>query len=282
MNVLIIGGSGMLGSQCIDYFSSIENSKIYSTCRSSNKHLINLKNKDKIVNIDNVDVLNFSTVINAIEKSSPDLVINCAGAIKQKDIGVNPVDAICINGLFPHKLADAADKYGFKLVLVSTDCVFNGNKGSYTEKDASDCFDIYGKSKFIGEISDKDNVLTIRTSIIGIEHSSSLSLLSWFLSQQNSINGYKNAIYSGVPTTYLADFINQYSDLSGLYHLSSKPISKFELLNYFAEYYDHKIEIVEDSSFEIDRSLQAKKLEEEINFIQPSWQDLVTYLPKEL
>ena len=106
--------------------------------------------------------------------------------------------------------------------------------------------------------------------------------MSWFLSQQNPINGYKNAIYSGVPTTYLAAFINQHYDMSGLYHLSSKPISKFELLNYFAEYYDHKIEIVEDLSFEIDRSLQAKKLEKEINFIQPSWQDLVTYLPKEL
>lgn len=280
MNVLIIGGSGMLGSQCIDFFSSLNDINVFSTCRNKNSYLEKMELKNNIEVFSDINVLDLQRIEKVIHQVSPDIVINCAGAIKQKDIGVNPVDAISINGLFPHQLAIFAEKYNFKLILVSTDCVFNGESGQYTEDDYSNCFDIYGKSKYIGEIHNKKNVLTIRTSIIGIEMDTSLSLLSWFLEQKNPIKGFNKAIYSGVPTTYLADFIFNHSYLSGLYHLSSQPISKYDLLTLFSKYYDHDIEIIKDSNFKIDRSLKSKKLAEEIGFVQPSWHDLINFLPK--
>lgn len=280
MNVLIIGGSGMLGSQCIDFFSSLNDINIFCTCRHKNRYLKEIELKNNLEVFSDINVLEINSIEKVIHKTSPDIVINCAGAIKQKDIGINPVDAISINGLFPHQLGILADKYNFKLILVSTDCVFNGERGQYTEDDYSNCLDIYGKSKYIGEIHNKKNVLTIRTSIIGIEMNTSLSLLSWFLEQKNPIKGFSKAIYSGVPTTYLAKFIFNHYYLSGLYHLSSKPISKYDLLTLFSEYYDHDIEIIKDSNFKIDRSLKSKKLAEEIGFVQPSWSELITFLPK--
>lgn len=280
MNVLIIGGSGMLGSQCVDFFSSIDGINTYCTCRNKNKYLEILEAKSNLKVFSHINVLDINSVEKVVDQTSPDIVINCAGAIKQKDIGINPVDAISINGLFPHQLVNFANKFNFKLILVSTDCVFNGENGQYTEDDYSDCLDIYGKSKFIGEVHNQSNVLTIRTSIIGIEVDSSLSLLSWFLKQKDPIKGFNKAIYSGVPTSYLAQFIYNHYNLSGLYHLSSLPISKYDLLRLFAEYYDHDIQIIKDNNFKIDRSLKSKKLIEEIDFIQPSWTDLITFLPK--
>jgi len=281
MKILVIGSSGMLGSQCIEFFSNKSNIELSCTCRKKNNFIKNLEDIYNIKVYENVDVLDFLSVEQVIIKEKPDLVINCAGAIKQKDIGVNAVDAININGLFPHQLASLASKFKFKLILVSTDCVFNGHRGGYMENDPSDCHDIYGKSKYIGEIKDNTNVLTIRTSIIGIEYDSHLSLLSWFLSQNNQIKGFKKAIYSGVPTTYLANFIYENFNLSGLYHLSSQPISKYDLLIIFKEYYNHNITIIKDSDFVMDRSLKSEKLKKDINFIQPSWDDLVNFLPKD-
>ena len=279
MNILIIGGSGMLGSQCVDFFASIDDSNIFVTCRKINKHLDQIQLNNKIKVYPDIDIQNINNIEYLIKEIKPTLVINCTGAIKQKNIGINPIDAISINGLFPHQLSSLADNYKFKLVLISTDCVFNGLKGNYTEEDHSDCYDIYGKSKYIGEIHDKNNVLTIRTSIIGIERETSLSLLSWFLLQKNTIKGYSKAIYSGVPTTYLAKFIYENNNLYGLYHLSSQPISKYHLLKLFAKNYDHNIEIIKDDSFCIDRSLDSKKLKDEMGFIQPKWETLVNYLP---
>lgn len=282
MKILVIGSSGMLGGQCIDFFSNKNDIKLSCTCRRKNDHIKYLEDRNKIKVYEDIDLLDFSNIEEVILLEQPDLVINCAGAIKQKDIGINAVDAININGLFPHKLATLANIFNFKLVLVSTDCIFNGLKGSYTEDDPSDCYDIYGKSKYIGEINDNNNVLTIRTSIIGIEYNSNLSLLSWFLSQNTHVKGFEKAIYSGVPTSYLAEFIHKNYNLSGLYQLSSKSISKYELLKIFKEYYNHDITILKDSDFVMDRSLKSEKLKEDINFTQPDWNDLVNYLPKDL
>lgn len=279
MKVLIIGSTGMLGMQSVEYFSQNTESKVFCTCRKKNSVIRKLENNNKIKVFDEVDINDTKKIEEIISKVEPDLVINCAGAIKQKETGVDPVAAIKINGLFPHVLENLSQNYGFKLVLISTDCVFKGDKGNYREEDPSDCEDIYGKSKYIGEISNKKNVLTIRTSIIGLEHSSNLSLLSWFLSQKKEVNGFNKAIYSGVPTTYLAEFISKNMSLSGLYHVSSKPISKYELLKIFSDYFHHKIKINEDNTFILDRSLSSKKLCGEINFVQPEWKDLIKYFP---
>ena len=279
MKILVIGATGMLGYQCIEFFLNKNNIKLSCTCRKKNKFLKIVEDQNDIKVYENVDISNFLNVKKIISLIKPDLVINCAGAIKQKSIGLNSIDAININGLFPHRLASLADKFNFKLVLVSTDCVFKGDKGNYTENDPSDCNDIYGKSKYIGEIANNSNVLTIRTSIVGIEYESKLSLLSWFLSQSIEVKGYTKAIYSGVPTTYLADFIYNNFNLKGLYHLSSEPISKYNLLKIFKKYYSHDVKIHVDSSYILDRSLKSERLMNEINFTQPNWNDLVKFLP---
>lgn len=280
MRILIIGATGMLGHDCCEHFLKFNSYEVYATCR--NYEDLAIESHENLQVYDDVDILVFERIKELILSIKPDLVINCAGAIKQKEIGINPIQAIEINGLFPHKLTTLAEDLNFKLVLVSTDCVFNGKKGMYTEDDASDCNDIYGKSKYIGEIVDNENVLTIRTSIIGLEKKSNLSLLSWFLSQSGEVNGFKNAIYSGVPTFFLAEFIRNNYKLSGLYQLSSQPISKFELLHIFKDYFNHNIEINEDTFFSIDRSLQSSKLEKEIGFKKESWESLIKFFPKEV
>lgn len=234
---------------------------------------------DKDKTVDGVDAENFATVEGAVEKVEPDVIFNAAGIIKQLPTSKNVIKTLTINSIFPHKLAEIAEKKQVRLINISTDCVFDGKKGNYNEEDFSDATDVYGKSKNLGEVVG-ENCLTLRTSIIGRELQTSHSLVEWFLSNRGkTVKGYTGAIYSGFPTVVLAgiiaDLIEKYKNLSGLYHVSSEPINKYELLKLINEAYRTKVEIEPFKDFRIDRSLDSTKFRQATGFQPLSWQEMI-------
>lgn len=234
---------------------------------------------DRTKIIENIDIRDKSSVEAAIVQSQPDVVVNAVGVIKQLPSSKDVITTLEINAIFPHRLAELGTKYGFRTISISTDCVFDGVKGNYTEDDIPNATDLYGKSKALGELSG-DNCLTLRTSIIGRELGTSHSLIDWFLSNRgDNVKGFTRAIYSGFPTIVFADIIGvlvaNRPELSGLHQVASDPINKFELLRLVNEAYDANIEIVEDNDLVIDRSLNAAKFNELIGFTPAPWPELV-------
>ena len=200
--------------------------------------------------------------------------------IKQLAKANDPLEVLPINSLFPHRLAKICALTKSRLIHISTDCVFSGRgEGSYVESDLSDAEDLYGKSKFIGELIDLPHVVTLRTSIIGHELNSNYALVDWFLSQNDRVKGYVNAIYSGLPTIELSrvikDFVIPNQKLSGLYHVASKPISKFNLLKLISDVYNKQIILEPDNSVIVNRALCSKKFDKETGYIAPDWTTLI-------
>lgn len=267
----------MLGSAMFRFFSEKGTHEVWGTVRS--KDTLSFFDPESHANIINdIDVLNHDALATLFVKVKPDYVINCIGLVKQLAEADDPLVTLPINSLLPHQLAQLCTLNGAKLLQISTDCVFSGNKGNYTEEDISDATDLYGKSKFIGEVS-FPNTLTIRTSIIGHELQSQHSLIDWFLTQEGQCMGYSKAIFSGFPTIVLAEIIHDYiinnSELSGVYHVAASPISKFDLLNLVAETYDKSIEIIKNEKVAIDRSLNAAKFNQATGYQPPSWPTLI-------
>jgi dTDP-4-dehydrorhamnose reductase len=190
----------------------------------------------------------------------------------------NPLLAVPINTLLPHRLAALCSVSGARLVHISTDCVFSGSKGGYLESDFPDAYDLYGRSKLLGEV-DYPNAITLRTSIIGHEISGSRSLVGWFLAQEGRVKGFTRAKFSGLPTVELArvvrDFVLPRPELHGLYHVAAEPIDKFKLLMLIAQVYGKKIEIIPDNDFAIDRSLNGERFKAATGYVAPSWQTLI-------
>jgi dTDP-4-dehydrorhamnose reductase len=198
--------------------------------------------------------------------------------VKQLAQADDPLLALPINAMLPHRLARLCALGGARLVHVSTDCVFNGTKGDYRESDPSDAADLYGKSKFLGEVAYPQTV-TLRTSIIGHELASAHGLIDWFLAQEGRVKGFRRAIFSGLPTVELAqvvrDFVLPHPEISGVFHVASEPIAKFDLLRMVAEVYGKSIEIVPDDAVVIDRSLNADCFSEATGYVAPPWPELV-------
>ena len=217
------------------------------------------------------------SIKHTIEDVSPDVVINAVGLIKQLRASNDPIAMLRINSLFPHVLHTYCRANDSRLIHISTDCVFDGLKGGYKESDRVNADDLYGRTKFLGEVT-SDDALTIRTSIVGPEFGSSNGLLEWFLSQQGSIKGFRKAVFSGLPTVEVADVIRNLilpsNVRSGLFHLASQPINKFELLNLFSEVYSKKIDIKCSDELVIDRSLNAEKFCDVFNYNPPDWEKL--------
>jgi dTDP-4-dehydrorhamnose reductase len=157
---------------------------------------------------------------------------------------------------------------------MGTDCVFSGAKGMYTEADASDAIDLYGRSKYLGEV-DYSHAITLRTSIIGHELDAARSLVGWFLSKEGSVRGYKRAIFSGLPTVEIArvirDYVIPYPELQGVYHVSAEPINKFDLLTLVAQVYGKTITIISDEHLVINRSLDSTRFRQATGFAPKSW-----------
>ena len=206
-------------------------------------------------------------------------MINCVGLIKQLAVANDPLSALPINAMLPHRLARLCELLGARLIHVSTDCVFSGRAGMYTEEAPSDANDLYGKSKFIGELHNQANAITLRTSIIGHELGSQYALIDWFLAQEGAVKGYAKAVFSGLPTVELArvmrDYVLPQPNLNGLYHVSAEPIDKLSLLNWVAEIYDKDIQITLDEGVQIDRSLDSTRFRQASGYVPPTWPDMI-------
>lgn len=277
MKILVLGASGMLGNAMIRVLSEKADWQIYGTIRSeSSKRFFRADIAERLLS--GVDVEQHDSLLQAFIQTHPDIVINCVGLIKQLANAEDPLQAIPINALLPHRLARLCDLAGARLVHMSTDCVFAGDSGNYHESDSSDAKDLYGRSKFLGEVA-YPHAVTLRTSIIGHELQSAHGLVDWFLSQQERCNGYTKAIFSGLPTVVLAQIIRDVviprADLSGVYHVAAQPVSKYELLKLIADVYGKKIEIVPSDSLVIDRSLNAERFREAAGYTAPGWPELV-------
>jgi len=278
IKILILGSTGMMGSTISKLLKNDKRFEILCTYRSLKKiKIIKLKRKQKI----KLNVNKLNEIKKIINKFEPDYLINCIGLIKQLLNKKNIKKTKYLNSIIPIKLSKFADKKKFKIVHLSTDCVFSGKKGNYTEKDKPDSKDIYGISKFRGEVKSK-NVLNIRTSIIGHEINTSYSLLNWFL-KQKIVNGFKRAFFSGLTTLELSKIIineviikNKISN--GLFHVSGPKISKFNLLKIIKKIYKKNIRINIDYSFKIDRSLSSSKFRKKITLRTKSWPKMIKEL----
>ena len=283
MKILIMGATGMLGHTVYKRLSNEPHLKVFGTIRSdSSKLLFTSEISHNLISI--MDIENQNSLTKVFDFVKPDVVINCIGIVKQLSDAKNVLKTIPINTQLPHRLALLAKKNGARLILISTDCVFSGMKGNYIENDFPDCNDLYGRSKLLGEISNDPQVLTIRTSIIGHELRYAHGLVNWFLSQKESVQGYTNAIFSGLPTNELAqiilDCIIKWPNLYGIYHVSASPISKYELLQLISEYYKKKIEIIKTDSVKINRSLNYQKFQKATGYNPKSWPDLICSMYK--
>lgn len=277
MRVLILGATGMLGSTLLRLFYNHPLVEVFGTVRSmlAGKQLSPALHTQLVAG---VDVENNEHLLRLMAKIRPDVVVNCIGLVKQLSESELPLAAIPINALLPHRLAEICGLFGARLIHISTDCVFSGSKGLYVEADFADASDLYGRSKYLGEV-DYPNAITLRTSIIGHELNGTRSLVNWFLAQHGQVFGFRKAVFSGLPTVELGRIILQYvlpnPDLRGLYHVSAEPINKYDLLALVAKYYQKNIEIVPKDDLVIDRSLDSKKFREETKFHPMAWDKLV-------
>ena len=280
MKVLILGATGMLGYSLFSNLNEHDHLSVFGTVRSiAGKESFFSNVKQQLIT--EVDAYDISSLQIAIETVAPDVVINCVGLIKQHGISKQHVDAVKVNALLPHELANICDQVNAKLIHFSTDCVFTGHVGLYNEDSLPDARDLYGKSKCLGEVSYGKH-LTLRTSIIGHELTSSVSLVDWFLSQGESTKGFSKAVFSGLPTCYIAKLLVEYilpnPEVAGLLHLSVEPIDKYTLLKLIAEQYQKQITIAESQELVIDRSLNSDKFRQLTQFSPPPWIELVEYM----
>lgn len=276
--VVILGATGMLGHTLLTQFSERNNMDVHATVRST-EGLSRWFAAGLLVKVHGgVDADNFDSILRVLGEVRPDVVINCVGIIKQLPIAKDPVFSISINALFPHRLALACKAAGARLIHISTDCVFRGDKGHYTEADPSDADDLYGRSKFLGEVADP-HCVTLRTSIIGHELTGGYGLIDWFLAQEGTVKGFTKAIYTGFPTVEMARIIADYvlpdKGLSGLCQVSSEPISKYDLLRLVAERYGKRIEIEPHDEFICDRSLESSRFRAITGYTPPPWPEMV-------
>jgi dTDP-4-dehydrorhamnose reductase len=277
MKILILGAGGMLGHTMFRIFADDSTHEVFGTARAD---LVRSHFGDRAAQrlLTGVDVEKHDSLVRAFATVRPQLVVNCIGLVKQLVDADDPLQAVPINTLLPHRLAALCQATGARLVHISTDCVFSGAKGDYRETDFPDAYDLYGRTKLLGEV-DYPYAITLRTSIIGHELTSNRGLIGWFLAQQGSIRGFRKAIFSGLPTVELARVIRDYvlprPDLGGLYHVASKPIDKCELLRLVADVYGKKIEIVPDDTLIIDRSLNADRFTTATGYVASPWPELI-------
>ncbi|QWD81939.1 SDR family oxidoreductase [Polynucleobacter sp. MWH-S4W17] len=277
-SILVLGASGMLGNAVLRFFADSDGFTVIGTVRSRQSFNLLPKRFQNFL-ISDIDIENMDCLVKLFSAVRPSVVINCIGLVKQLSEANDPLSAIPINSLLPHRLARMCALTGARLVHMSTDCVFSGEKGMYVEADAPDAHDLYGRSKYLGEV-DYPNAITLRTSIIGHELNGVRSLVDWFLSQQGEVKGFSNAFFSGLPTVEIAriirDFVIPHPDMHGTYHVSADSINKFNLLKLIANVYSKKIDIIPDESLVIDRSLDSTRFRGVTGFHPKPWEDLIT------
>jgi dTDP-4-dehydrorhamnose reductase len=285
MRLLILGGNGMIGHKMVQVLSK-EYPDIYTTQRSPKIHqaLKEILDAERILT--SVHLESLETVNPLLDKIAPDVVINAVGVTIRRAKIEPEVNSILINAAMPHLLATWCVKHGKRMIHFSTDCVFSGKKGNYSEEDVPDALDLYGKSKGLGEVINYPGVLTLRGSMIGRELENKTELLEWFLSQSGGqIKGFSKAIYSGITTVRMAHLIKQMlytnSILEGLYNVSSAPISKFALLALFNDAFRTKTGIIEENGYSTQKDLISDRFYKKMGLEVPEWKDLIAELAED-
>jgi dTDP-4-dehydrorhamnose reductase len=278
MKVIVLGANGMIGHAMFRGLRKYSDLDVYGTVRSAGavRHFDVLEKEALHVGI---NVLDTDALVKLLRTLEPDVIVNCVGLINKFASSKDPVQALPVNAIFPHRLARICDLAGVRVVHISTDCVFSGAKGNYLETDLTDAKEMYGVSKAIGELRDYQNALTIRTSAIGHEFDSNNELLGWFLSQKGPVKGYAGAIYSGLTTVELPRVVAEYvlpnQALCGLYNVSATPISKYDLLVKIAAVYGKIIDVVPDHSVSVDRTLDSSRFRYTTGFHPRTWDELI-------
>ena len=283
MRLLILGGSGMLGHQLWRGLHAQHDTWVTLRRPVADFAVHNLFDEAKAIQFD--DITDDTALERALGQAKPEAVINCVGLIKQRDEASDEALTLRVNAEFPHRLAKRCGEAGARLIHFSTDCIFAGTKGNYTESDPSDAADLYGQSKHQGEVADAHSV-TLRTSVIGHELATNLALLDWFLSQRGqAIRGFTKAIYSGFTTLEMARIVDriltQHPALSGVWHVASEPISKFGLLELCREKLGWEGVIEPNDEFVCDRSLNADRFNQATGYSPPSWEAMISELAQQ-
>lgn len=285
MRILILGGNGMIGHKMYQIISKV-NEDTWVTLRNklSTYSSSDIYNAEKVV--DNIDLINFENLLNKLNIIKPDIIINACGITIRRGIEKIKSNSIILNSALPHFLNEWVSLNNKRLIHFSTDCVFSGKKGNYLDNDVKDTYDLYGSSKSMGEISDSKFAITLRGSMIGRELENKTELLEWFLKQNNkSIRGFTEVIYSGITTVKMAEIvlrvINFFPNLTGIYNVSSKSISKFFLLKLCNESFDIKARIEKDNTYASNKNLISDNFFNEIALDQPNWVDLIEQLKED-
>jgi dTDP-4-dehydrorhamnose reductase len=282
MRVLILGGDGMLGHRLYLHMRGRHEVKV--TLRLALPAYTQYELFNTANTYDVVDAVSFGSVRRAVEDYEPQVLVNAIGIVKQRNAASQAVPSIEVNALFPHRLAVLCRGHGIRLIHISTDCVFSGRRGNYNEGNMPDATDLYGRSKLLGEVTE-GNAITLRTSMVGRELTRKASLIEWFLSQTGSVKGYRRAIFSGFTTHELARVIErlivEFPDAAGLYHVSSEPISKYDLLRLVRDRMRRGVEIRPDDTFQCDRSLDSTLFRTRFSYQPPTWEAMVDELAQD-
>ena len=282
MKILILGGNGMIGHKMYQTISKIHKDTWVTLRKSLTSYSYSeIYNPEKV--IDNIDLINFQTISNQLNKINPDIVVNACGITIRRGIETLKSNSIILNSALPHFLNEWVTSNNKRLIHFSTDCVFTGAKGDYIDNDNKDAYDLYGSTKSMGEVIDSKFAITLRGSMIGSELENKTELFEWFLKQKNkTIKGFNKVIYSGITTTKMAEIIlrliEQYPNLSGVYNISSKPISKFELLKLWNNLFDINANIEIDNSYTSNKNLISDNFYRTISMEQPDWVELSSQL----
>jgi dTDP-4-dehydrorhamnose reductase len=277
MKMLILGGTGMLGHKL--YQTAKDPIDAWVTVRGEAKGLAKFSFfcPDRVIG--GIEATNLESVRNALSIVKPDVLVNCVGIVKQQPLGNDPIACLTINSLLPHQLANLCAEFGTRLIHISTDCVFDGKKGSYTEKDLTNAEDLYGRSKALGETS-APHAITLRTSIIGRELSTGFGLVEWFLSQRGkAAKGFTHAFFSGLTTHELSRVIQSvaldHKSLSGIYQVSTAPIDKYTLLELLDNAFETGVTISQSDELKIDRTLNSTLFRSLTNYEPSTWPGMI-------
>lgn len=272
----------MLGHEAIRVLAP--DFEVWGACRRPNELPDLGVPRDRILG--GLDAANTASAADLIDRVQPTLVINAVGIVKQRPASKDAIPSVAVNSLWPHVLAEACAQHGSRMVHVGTDCVFSGARGMYEEHDVPDAFDLYGRSKLLGEIDDRENVVTLRTSIIGWQLGQATGLVGWFADHRHErLKGFAKAVFSGLTTRAFTEVVRDVvmpdADLSGLWHLSVDPIDKHTLLTRLADHLGWDVDITPVDEPVIDRSLDSTRFRSRTGWTPPSWDELLAGLAED-